>query len=136
MGSDQAGYAFNVTRQSFLATEVTVADTHYARLVGLVGRPKSKFGSGAGLWIVPCHGVHTMFMRYPIDVLYLDSDNRVVRIEHTVQPWRVTPVLVEAATVLELPAHTAWDSGTLVGDQIEIEIGRGVRDDDSVASSA
>lgn len=136
MDADQTGYAFNVARQSFLATQLTIADTHYARLVGLVGRPKSRFGRGAGLWIVPCHGVHTMFMRYPIDVVYLDDEKRVIRIEHSVSPWRVTPVLVEAATVLELPAHTAWDTGTMLGDQIEIKVGRGIRDGDRIANSA
>jgi uncharacterized protein len=136
MDADQTGYAFNVTRQSFLATQLTVADTHYARLVGLVGRPKSRFVRGAGLWIVPCHGVHTMFMHYPIDVVYLDDEKRVIRIEHSVSPWRVTPVLVEAATVLELPAHTAWDTGTMLGDQIEIKVGRGIRDGDRITTSA
>jgi hypothetical protein len=136
MNADQTGYAFNVTRQTFLATQLAVANTHYARLVGLVGTPASRFGSGAGLWIVPCHGVHTLFMRFPIDVLYLDSERRVVRIDHSVQPWRLTTVLVEAATVLELPAHTVWSTGTKVGDQIEIKIGRGMSDGDRVANSA
>ena len=80
--------------------------------------------SGRGLWIVPCHGVHTMFMRYPIDVIYLDGDNRVIRVVEAVRPWRMTPMIIESATVIELPAHTAWDTGTIVGDQLEIKIGK------------
>jgi len=136
MSADHTGYVFNVTRQTFLATQLRVANTHCSRLVGLVGTPGSRFKSGAGLWIVPCHGVHTMFMRYPIDVLYLDSEKRVIRLDHGVRPWRATPVLVEAATVLELPAHTVWGTGTNLGDQLEIKIGRRESNGDRNARSA
>lgn len=114
-------YAFNLTRQSFLASELRVADTHFQRLRGLMG-PNSALPNGSGLWIKPCHGVHTMFMRYPIDVVYLDEQHRVLRIEDNVRPWRLTAVLVEAASVLELPAHTAFNSGTQPGDLLEIKV--------------
>jgi uncharacterized protein len=125
METEKTGYAFNVTRQTFLATQLRVADTHYQRLLGLLGTSPSAFQDGAGLWIVPCHGVHTIAMRYPIDVLYLDEENRVIRIVDSVRPWRMTPVIVESATVIELPAHTAWNTGTKVGDGIEIKIRQG-----------
>jgi len=131
MRADKTGYAFNLTRQTFLATQLRVADTHWRRLVGLLGTSKQEFQSGAGLWIVPCHGVHTLAMRYPIDVLYLDRDNRVLRMEQGVRPWRVTPVLVECATVIELPAHTAWSTGTKEGDQMEIKAGEEAQHDTS-----
>ena len=121
-----SGYAFNVTRQAFLATRLRVAATHYDRLRGLMGTAPSAFQEGSGLWIVPCHGVHTIAMRYPIDVLYLDRDSVVIRIEDSVRPWRLTPVLLEAATVIELPARTAWNTATKVGDGIEIKITQGV----------
>jgi uncharacterized membrane protein (UPF0127 family) len=124
MHADKTGYAFNQTRQTFLATQLRVADTHWRRLVGLLGTSKRQFQSGAGLWIAPCHGVHTLAMRYPIDVVYLDRDHRVLLVEHSVRPWRMTPVLVEAATVIELPAHTAWSTGTKEGDQVEIKVGQ------------
>jgi uncharacterized protein len=122
LATGKTGYAFNVTRQAFLASNLRVADTHFQRLLGLMGTVKGSFHQGTGLWITPCHGVHTMFMRYPIDVLYLDRANRVLRIEDTVRPWRVTPLLIESATVLELPAHTAWNTGTRLGDVIEIKL--------------
>lgn len=120
MTSERTGYAFNVTRQTFLATRLHVADTHMLRLRGLLGTAPSSFQHGAGLWIVPCHGVHTMAMRYPIDVLYLDNQGRVIHAEDNVRPWRLTRVIVECATVIELPAHTVWNTGTKVGDGIEI----------------
>ncbi len=118
----ESGYAFNLTRQTFVATELRVANTHLQRLMGLMGTPSTALQTGCALWIQPCHGVHTMFMRYPIDVVYLDSDHRVVKVEENVRPWRVTPVVVESATVLELPAHTVFNTGTKVGDVLEIKL--------------
>jgi uncharacterized protein len=120
-------YAFNRTRQAFLATRLQVADRHWTRLCGLMGRPPGAFVVGQGLWIKPCHGVHTFALRFAIDVIYLDAQHRVVHVEENVKPWRLTPVLTEAATVLELPSRTVWHSGTQVGDELEIvlDCGRG-----------
>jgi uncharacterized protein len=126
----KSGYAFNQTRQSFLATEVRVANTHLQRLIGLMGTPPSSLHTGCALWIQPCHGVHTMFMRYPIDVIYLDGECRVLRLEENVRPWRLTPVVVESATVLEVPAHTVFNTGTRVGDLLEIKLSHKEHDDE------
>lgn len=114
------GYVFNRTRQAFLVSKLRVADTHWARLCGLIGQGSSTFRSGAGLWIVPSHGVHTLFMRMPIDVVYLDDERTVVHIEENVAPWRLAPMLTQAVSVLELPAHTVYETGTQVGDTLEI----------------
>jgi uncharacterized membrane protein (UPF0127 family) len=120
MRNAMKGYAFNRSRQTFLATEMCVANTHWTRLRGLMATSVEKFGFGQGLWIIPCHGVHTWAMRFPIDVVYLDDQNVVVHLEENLKPWRFAPVRMEAATVLELPWHTIWDSGTRIGDQIEL----------------
>ncbi|HET8666771.1 MAG TPA: DUF192 domain-containing protein [Terriglobales bacterium] len=127
MGS-RRGYAFNRTRQSFLATDMRVANTHWTRLRGLMWTNASSFGFGQGLWIVPCHGVHTWAMRFPIDLAYLDADNIVVHVEENVRPWRFAAVRMDAATVLELPWHTIWNSGTKIGDQIELHFEKSDRD--------
>ncbi len=118
--SEAAHYAFNRTRQSFLATDLAIADTHWTRLRGLLGTTRSTFSAGKGLWIVPCHGVHTLAMRYPLDVVYLDEKKVVVHVEENVRPWRITPMRMDAVTVLELPPHTIWNTRTQVGDEIEI----------------
>jgi len=118
-------YAFNQTRQAFLASELEVADTHWSRLKGLIGRRSANFNSGRGLWIVPCHGVHTLAMGYAIDVVYLDVAKVVVHVEESVKPWRFTPLRMDAATVLEVPCHTVWSTDTRVGDQIEIVVEKG-----------
>lgn len=117
------GYAYNRTRQAYLATELAVADTHLTRLFGLMGMSATHFGAKKGLWIVPCRGVHTMAMRFPIDVVYLDANKVVVHLEENLRPWRVAPVRWRAATVLELPSNTVSRTHTSVGDAIDIGVG-------------
>jgi uncharacterized membrane protein (UPF0127 family) len=122
MSSSSQGIAFNKTRQTFLATEMRVANTHLSRLRGLMGLSPSKFLHGQALWIMPCHGVHTWFMRFPVDVIYLDRDHTVVHIEESLRPWRFAPVRMEAQSVIELPPHTIFNSGTRVGDRFELRL--------------
>lgn len=114
--------AFNKTRQLFLATELSLAHTHWSRLRGLLGTSADDFRNGSGLWIRPCRGVHTLAMRFPIDVVYLDRAGTVVHVEHNLQPWRFSPVRMQAASVLELPSHTVARTETALGDRIEIKL--------------
>jgi len=118
------GYAFNRTRHAYLATHLSVAGTHWSRLRGLMGMNAAKFPAGNGLWIVPCHGVHTLAMNFPIDVIYLDANKLVVHVEQNLKPWRMARVSMRAASVLELPSNTLGPSGTMVGDEIEIAFGQ------------
>jgi uncharacterized membrane protein (UPF0127 family) len=117
------GQAFNRTRQTYLATALAVADTHWTRLRGLLGTPSGDFRNGYGLWIVPCHGVHTLGMGFSIDVVYLDRGNTIIHIQRDLRPWRFAPVRRLAASVLELPCQTAAETRTEVGDKIEITMG-------------
>jgi len=118
------GYAFNRTRQAYLATRLSVAGTHWSRLCGLIFTDTAKFRRGDGLWIVPSHGVHTLAMQFPIDVIYLDADKIVVHTERNLRPWRIAKVSGRTASVLELPGSTLNSTGTAVGDEIEITVGR------------
>jgi len=121
------GQAFNQTRRVYLATQLALADSHWTRLRGLLGASASDFGNGCGLWILPCHGVHTLAMRFPIDVVYLDRENMVVHIERELQPWRFAPVRMKAASVLELPCQKVGETGTALGDKIEITLKKDAR---------
>ncbi len=114
------GYAFNRTRLCYLATDLRLAATHWSRFRGLMCSDANNFGAGKALWIVPSRGVHTFAMRFPIDVLYLDKKNTVVHIEQQLKPWRVAPVRITAASVLELPSETLRSTGTNIGDELDI----------------
>jgi len=121
------GYAFNRTRNTYLATHLSVANTHWSRFCGLMGKDTARFPAGEGLWIVPSHGVHTFAMKFPIDVIYLDANKMIVHLEQALKPWRVAPVSLRTASVLELPASTLQGSGTNLGDEIEIVLGESRR---------
>jgi len=112
--------ALNRTRHTCLATSLAVADTHWTRLRGLIGLAPDDFRNGRGLWIVPCRGVHTLGMGFAIDVVYLDRSLHVIHIQTELRPWRFAPVRPQAASVLELPTRRVAESGTAVGDKIEI----------------
>ena len=118
------GYAFNRTRQTYLATQLSIAATHWSRLRGLMCTEAGSFHEGQGLWIVPSRGVHTFAMRFPIDVLYLDEEKTVVHLEEDLKPWRVAPVRMRAASVIELPRTILHSTGTSIGDEIEIVLGK------------
>ena len=86
---------------------VTVASRRLERAVGLLGR--SHLDAGEALWITPCHGVHTWFMRFSIDVIAMDADGVVVDAVSTLKPWRMRLPKPGAHSVLELPAGTLAD---------------------------
>jgi uncharacterized membrane protein (UPF0127 family) len=106
----------NLTRQTVLATGLEVADSGPKRNKGLLGR--NGLQTGGGLWIVPCESVHTFFMRFPIDLVYLDRQNHVRKVRSAVGPWRVSACLT-AHSILELPAGVALSSQTQKGDILE-----------------
>jgi len=111
---------YNQTREVFVATDVKVADSYFTRLIGLLGKTSRWMRPGRGLWIVPSRGVHTIGMLFAIDVIFLDRDKRVIHVEELLRPFRLSRVLLKAYSVLELPPHTIFRTGTRVGDQMTI----------------
>jgi hypothetical protein len=118
------GKAFNRTREIHLASALAVADTHWTRLRGLLGLAEDDFRNGSGLWITPCKGVHTLGMGFAIDVVFLDAGLRVIAVRPQVRPWRFSPILPQATSVLELPCHTVDKTKTAIGDTIEITLSK------------
>jgi uncharacterized protein len=106
----------NCTRGTVLATVLEVADSAPKRTRGLLGR--DGLGSGEGLWIIPCESVHTFFMRFAIDLVYLDRKNKVKKVRSAVGPWRISACLW-AHSVLELPAGTIRSTRTEPDDVLE-----------------
>jgi uncharacterized protein len=109
---------YNQTRECFLSLSVTPADTTFARLKGLIGRLKLKVDEG--LWIVPSCGVHTVGVLFPLDLVYLDDNHRVVHLIEHFPRFRIAPLRTQASSVLELPTHTIYSSQTQPGDQLLI----------------
>jgi uncharacterized protein len=108
----------NHTRDTILGDAVELADTSETRRVGLLKH--ARLEPGSGLWIVPCESVHTFFMKFPIDLVYLDKERKVRKVRHAVPAWRLSACLT-AHSILELPAGTAEKSGTLPGDELVME---------------
>jgi uncharacterized protein len=116
--------ARNLTRSSDLASDVEVADSLWAKFMGLMGR--ASLASGAGLWLPDSNGIHMMFMRFPIDAVFLgrpgdDGGRVVVSVHRGLRAWSgLVPFVRGAHGVLELPVGVIDASGTQVGDLIEI----------------
>lgn len=109
----------NVTRGTTVATDVRVARSMLARGRGLMFEPG--LAPGAGMLIEPCGSIHMFFMRFALDVLYVDRDDRVVRAQRAIKPWRIGPLHTRGARyVIELPVGTIDVSHSEVGDQLRI----------------
>ena len=124
------GSARNVTRDTGLATSPEVASSLWAKFMGLMGRPS--LADGAGLWLPESNGIHMMFMRFPIDAVFVGAaepngdagDVRpVLSVHRGLRAWTgLVPLVRGAHGVLELPVGTIEASGTAVGDRIRISV--------------
>jgi len=115
--------ARNRTRSSDLASDVEVADSLWAKFMGLMGR--SSLASESGLWLPDSNGIHMMFMRFPIDAVFVGRATAggapVVAVRRGLRAWTgLVPYVRGAHGVLELPVGVIDSSGTEVGDLIEI----------------
>ena len=102
-----------------VASRLRVADTHWTRLRGLLGT--AALPEGDGLWIRPCRQVHMFGMKYAIDVVFVDEARTVVGLVTELRPWRVSPLVKAATSVIELPAGTIARSGLREGQRLTIE---------------
>ncbi|MHB1125744.1 MAG: DUF192 domain-containing protein [Bacillota bacterium] len=109
---------YNINQDSCLASRVELALTFVKRLVGLLGR--RELADGSAMYISPCNSVHTVAMRFPIDVMFIDSNYQVIKIMHHMRPNQFSPIIRKAVAVVELPAGTLKASGTKIGDLIKV----------------
>ena len=110
----------NLTRSTTLVEQGRVADNFFTKFRGLMGVPH--LPAGDGLLIAGCNSVHTHFMRMPIDILYIDNDNRVVDIDPNMGTWRICRTRKAASSVVELPSGTTARTNCTVGDQLLISV--------------
>ena len=118
--------ARNVTRGTDLATRLEVAASLWGKFMGLMGR--ASLDPDAGLWLPDSNGIHMMFMRFPIDAVFVDRPDagdgtrRVICVHRSLRTWvGLVPLVRGAHGVLELPVGTIDRTGTLVGDVIALE---------------
>jgi len=95
-----------------------LADTAWKRSVGLLGR--ADLAKDEGLCLAPCSGIHTLFMRFALDVVFLDRNGVARRVVPNVRPWRICFAVRGAYTVIELPAGTIARRNLKVGGRYEI----------------
>ncbi len=107
----------NLTRNVEIGGSIEIAGSGERRRKGLLGR--SGLAAGEGLWIVPCEAVHTFGMQFPIDLVYLDRKNRVVKTRSQVRPGRLSACL-SAHSVVELPSGTVQSKAIKRGDLLEL----------------
>jgi uncharacterized membrane protein (UPF0127 family) len=122
-GSGKTLRALNQTRGTVLCERLEVAESMAAQSRGLLGRDGLAPGTGMlfeGSGFLPLMWMHMFFMRFAIDIIFLGKSNRVLRINHSLKPWRVSSMVFGARKALELEAGAASRSGTVEGDQLEL----------------
>ncbi len=108
----------NRTKLTSLGDRVRIARSFWDRGRGLMFR--AGLDEGTGLVIDPCSSIHTMWMRFPLDVLYVSEDGSVLRADSKMKPWRIGPLFVRGRYVIELPPGTIDRSHTEMGDNLEL----------------
>jgi len=108
----------NQSKNCPLAEEAVMAETFFKRCQGLLG--KKILPAGQALVLKPCNSVHTFFMRFSIDVAFIDKDNKVVKIIPAIPPFRITPIYFNAHFAIEFPAGTLGAANLKEQDTIEL----------------
>ncbi len=114
---------FNKSRGHEVAGEVRLARTFLERTLGLMG--KKSMVEGSTLWIqgsrfIPCNSIHTCFMNFSIDAVFVDRELKVRAVYRDLKPWRMTAPVRGAQSVFELPGGTLSASPVEVGDQLHV----------------
>ncbi len=109
---------FNQTQKNLLVSDLKIADTFISRLIGLLTR--TSLNQGEGLLITHCQSIHMYFMRFPIDVVFVDRNNQIVGLVENIKPFRLSPLFLKASYAIELPSFTIQHSPAFLGDQLAL----------------
>lgn len=108
----------NITKNTMLGENIEIADTFMKRFLGLM--PRASLNQGEGLIINPCNSIHMFFMKFAIDVLFIDKNNKILHIEENFKPWRISKFVKGGKYVIELPVGAARNSQTDVDDIVSL----------------
>lgn len=106
--------AINISQNIVVVENLEVADTSWLRMKGLLGREGLSVGSG--LLITKCNSIHMFFMKFPLDVIFLDDVNKVVGLVKNIPPFALSPIFWKAKKAIELTAGTIDRTNIKVGD--------------------
>lgn len=109
----------NLSRQEVLVENLDVADTSWRRMKGLLGR--TGLPPDCGLLITRCNNIHTFFMKFPLDLIFLDKAMAVVRTIEALPPWRVVLPVRRATSVVELEGGFLQGRPVSVGEELRME---------------
>ncbi len=93
---------------------VSIEKTFFSRFKGLMFREEGEYG----MLLSPCNSIHTLFMRYNLDAIFLDSNNRIISIKRFIKPYSIVPSVRDAKKVLEFPSSLHASAFLNIGDQI------------------
>ena len=110
----------NRTQETVLAERALWAQSFWHRLRGFLARPEPQ--PGQGMILDPCQSVHMWGMNYSLDILFSDHENRVVHMQPSLKPWKLSRRVPEAQRVIELPVGTLQASRTCVGDELDFRV--------------
>ena len=119
---DLSWHLVNQRTDQTLATRVLTAFDSRSRKKGLLGR--AALESGSALIIAPCNGIHTWFMRFAIDVVFVTKTGQILKVQHALRPWRLAWA-TRAFAAIELPAGIAAGLDTVPGDRLALTRGSG-----------
>lgn len=108
----------NKTKNTLLAKDIVIADTPFKRLKGLLG--KKEFREGHALILKPCNSIHTFFLRFAIDVIFVDKQSKVIEAISCLKPFRLTRIYWLSLLAIELPAGIIQSTLICKGDTLQI----------------
>ncbi len=108
----------NQTKNTVLSEDVIIADNPFKRMRGLLG--KKALCTGQSIILEPCNSVHTLFMRFVIDIIFVDKNYKVIKIIPQLTPNKITPLYWQSSRVVELPAGILALTNTQSGDQLRL----------------
>lgn len=107
----------NKETKEIIANKIGLANTMFSRFIGLIS--KKSIDENEGILLTPCNSIHMMFMKFPIDVVFLDKRNKVIKIIENIQPWKISPIVFKAQSVLELSSGTVSKKNIKIDDILD-----------------
>jgi uncharacterized membrane protein (UPF0127 family) len=110
---------YDIAKKKKVVEKVIIADSFLKRFLGLMG--KRELEEGRGMMLLPCSSIHTCFMRFPIDVVFLDQNHKVIYMIQSMKPWRCSKVVKNSMYVIELQGGIVARQGIELGDQLVLQ---------------